>query len=469
MPPPGRFHGNHALVIGASISGLLAARVLSAHFDRVTVLDRDVLPPEPAQRSGTPQGRHGHGLLASGLQGLKALFPLLERDLLRAGAVQGDLVENIRWFQHRRYKARFHSGIEGLFLSRPLLETTIRQQLLEISNVRIIDRTRAVGLLGDGRRVVGVRSQQVGESIRSVLADFVVDASGRLSRSGEWIEALGFRAPPLEEVAVDIGYTTRTFRRLPTHLKGDLGVVLAPAPPRQTRLGFMLALEGDRWIVGLGGRRGDHAPADPQGFLAFAHSLRRPDIYEVVRHAEPLTEPSYIRFPSNLRRRYERLTRFPAAYLVIGDALCSFNPLYGQGMSVAILEALALQESLSGHASLATLWQSFFKQVSRIVSAPWTIAAGGDLAFNGTGPVTPRTEAMNWYLSHVHHAASKDRVVCQRFFEVANLLQPTAALFHPSIAARVFRACLWPERRRSSPRGSSQRVDTKTHSAIGTA
>src|SRR5262249_21488490 len=149
-----------------------------------------------AQRPGAPQGRHGHGLLASGLQGLKALFPLLERDLLRAGAVPGDLVEHIRWFQHRRYKARFHSGIEGLFLSRPLLETTIRQQLFEISNVRIIDRTRAVGLLGDGRRVVGVRSQQAGESIRSVLADFVVDASGRLSRSGEWIESLGFSAPP---------------------------------------------------------------------------------------------------------------------------------------------------------------------------------------------------------------------------------------------------------------------------------
>ena len=442
--PPGRFHGNHAIVIGASISGLLAARVLSAHFDRVTVVDRDVLPSTIDNRRAVPQGQHGHGLLASGLRGLKTLFPAIDQDLLEAGAVPGDVIGNLRWFQHGHYKARFASGLEGLLLSRPLLEGTLRRRVLRLPNVRILDHTRATALVFEQGTVQGVhvRVQQPGEAGTTVTADLVVDASGRGSRSPEWLESFGYGKPAAEEVHVGIGYTTRIFRRSPHDLDGDIGALLTPKPPHEKRVGFMLAMEGNRWMVTLGGWLGHHAPTDPDGYLEFARTLPRPDIYDVIKHAEPLTHAVTYAFPSNLRRRYEAYTRFPGNYLVMGDALCSFNPLYGQGMSVATLEALALRKCLEEASSVREVWRPFFKATGTIIDGPWMIAAGSDFAFDGvTGPKPRGTSVVNWYLGRVHQAASSDRRVCRAFFEVANLLAPAPTLFRPSILARVWREC----------------------------
>ena len=442
-PPPGRFHGNHAIVIGASIGGLLAARVLCAHFDRVTVFDRDTLPSTIANRRGVPQGHHGHGLLASGLSGLKALFPSLEQDLLEAGAVPGDVIGNVRWFQHGYYKAKFASGLDGLLLSRPLLEVTIRRRVQRLTNVRIVDSTRVKGLLVEHGVVKGVRIQQPGETIVEVPADFVVDSGGRGSRTPEWLDELGYGKPKVEEVHVGIGYTTRIYRRLPNDLEGDVGAIIAPRPPDDQRVGFMLAMEGNRWIVALGGWLGNHAPTDPAGYLEFARTLSRPDVYEVIKHAEPLTHAQTFLFPSNLRRHYEKYTRFPGNYLVMGDAMCSFNPLYGQGMSVATLEALALRSALEREPSTRELWRKYFKSASKIIDTPWMIAAGSDFAFDGvTGPKPAGTGFVNWYLERVHRAASTDRRVCRAFFDVANLLAPAPTLFTPSIVARVWRECV---------------------------
>ena len=273
IPPPGRYHGHHAVVIGGSFAGLVAARVLSAHFDRVTVYDRDTLPVKFESRRGVPQGRHGHGLLASGLRGLKALFPDLERELLDGGAIRGDLIGNARWFQHGHYKAKFHSGLEALLLSRPFLEGTVRRQVMKLPNVRIVDNSRVVGLLVSHGRVHGVRVHQPAEPLFPVCADLVVDAGGRGSKSQEWLVELGFPKPDVEEVNVGIGYTTRLYRRLPSDLGGDFAAIIAPQPPREKRVGFMLAMEGDRWIVTMGGWLGNHCPVDPEGFLAFSRTL----------------------------------------------------------------------------------------------------------------------------------------------------------------------------------------------------
>lgn len=450
-PPPGKFQGRHAVVIGASISGLLAARVLSAHFDRVTLFDRDALPSGTENRKGVPQGRHGHGLLASGFQGLKRLFPTLEQELLDAGAVQGDIVGSIRWFQHGHYKAKFQSGVGGLLLSRPLLECTVRRQVARLQNVTIEDNIHVIGLVTHDGRVEGVRLQRP-SWVETVPADLVVDTSGRSSRSPEWLEELGYSRPAVEEVRVDLGYTTRTFRRRPTDLGGDSGAIVAPRPPDEKRAGFILAMEGDRWIVAMGGWLGDHAPTDPEGWLEYARTLARPDIYEVVKDAEPLSDAVKYVFPSNLRRRYDQLTTFPSRYLVMGDALCSFNPLYGQGMSVATLETLTLSDCLNAAASVDDLWRPFFKKAGRVIDTPWTIAAGSDFAFSGvTGTRPSGTGAVNWYMNYVHRAASVDRHVCRTFFDVANLLRPATALFTPAVVARVVRACWFPARAGKQP------------------
>ena len=307
-------------------------------------------------------------------------------------------------------------------------------------------------------RVSGVRTQAVGEEERSWSAELVVDASGRASRSFQWLADLAYDTPPVEQVQVGIAYTTRTFRRRSHELDGDLGAVIAPTPPRQRRIGSILAMEGDRWMVGLSGWTGDHAPVDADGFLEFARSLARPDIYDVIKHATPLTDAAYYPFPSNLRRRYEQLSRFPGGYLVIGDAICSFNPLYGQGMSVATLEALALEACLETAPAAGEVWKPYFKAASRIIDGPWTIAVGGDFAFEGvTGAKPAGNGVLNWYLNHVHKAASIDRRVCRAFFDVANLLAPPPSLLRPSTVARVARACLF-HRASSGPTGS---VDTE--------
>lgn len=434
---------SHAVVIGASMSGLVAARVLSARFDRVTIIDRDSLPDAPENRRGVPQGHHGHGLLASGFATLKELFPRLERDLLADGAVPGDIIGNVRWFQHGYYKAKFASGFNGLLLSRPLLESTLRRHVRDLPNVIVIDKAHVLDLTTDKSRmrVTGIRLQR-NRRISTMDATLVIDASGRASRSADWLEAVGYQRPETQAVAVNLGYTTRTFKRRPHDLNGDLAAILAPKPPEQTRVGFALAIEGERWMVTLGGWSGDHAPTDPQGYLDFARTLSRPDIYDIIKDAEPLTDAVTYVFPSNLRRLYHRLRRFPERYLVIGDALCSFNPFYGQGMSVAALEGFALGECLERHPSLERLWRPFFRSTARIIDTPWTIAAGSDFAFRGiTGAKPVGADLINGYLNYVHRAASTDRAVCRAFFDVANLLKPATTLFAPSVLTRVARAC----------------------------
>ncbi len=441
VDPNRRFLGSHAVVIGAGIGGLLAARVLSEYCVRVTIFDRDELPSAVDNRPGVPQGRHGHGLLASGLRGLNRLFPGFEVELIANGAVPGDVIGRVRWFQHGHYKAKFASGLDGVLLSRPLLETTLRNRVLRIPNVRIQDNTRVVSLVTSGEQVTGVIAQRGSDNPVGCLANLVVDSGGRGSRTPEWLDELGYGRPRSDEVHVGIGYTTRTFRRFPTDLDGDVGAILAPMPPHQKRIGFMLAMEQDRWIVTLGGWLGEHAPTDHDGFLEFARTLVRPDVYDVIKRAQPLTDAVKFGFPANRRRHYELYKRFPGNYLVIADALCSFNPLYGQGMSTATLEAIALRECLRDASSPEFLWRAFFKKASGIVDGPWMIAAGSDFAFEGvTGPKPAGTDFINWYLTQVHRCASTDQVVCRAFFDVANLLAPAPTLFRPSIVARVLRS-----------------------------
>jgi 2-polyprenyl-6-methoxyphenol hydroxylase-like FAD-dependent oxidoreductase len=436
----------HAVVVGASISGLVAARVLSSRFDHVTIIDRDSLPTAIENRRGVPQGHHGHGLLASGLGALATLFPGLEQELIDGGAIPGDVIGDVRWFQHGYYKAKFASDFRGLLLSRPLLEGTLRRLVRALPNVVVLDRAHVMGLATDPTRqfVTGVLVQRANGTAAIVHGALVVDASGRSSRSPQWLEELGYEVPATETVAVDLGYTTRTFKRRSHDLNGDVGAIVGPLPPLKKRVGFMLAMEQDRWMVTIGGWLGDHAPKDLRDYVEFARSLTRPDIYDVIKDAEPLTEAVTYSFASNLRRRFERLSRFPDGYLVMGDAMCSFNPFYGQGMSVAALEAQALEDVLDGNESVRGVWRPFFKVAAHIIETPWAIAAGSDFAFPGVqGRKRAGTDVINWYLARVHRVASSDRELCRTFFDVANLLKPATTLFHPRVVARVVKGMLW--------------------------
>jgi len=258
--------------------------------------------------------------------------------------------------------------------------------------------------------------------------------------------------PKVDSVHIDITYATRLFHRDVADLDGDSAVVFAPTPPHDARLAFMLAVERGRWMVTLGGLRGERPPTDLAGFLAFVRLLPRPDIYNVIRHAIPMGEVVGFGFTDSRRPRYERLRRFPERYVILGDALCSFNPVYGEGMSVAALEALAPRQCLAESASLEHLWQRLRPHLAGIVNPAWRLSVQSDLAYPGVvGPRRILAGAANWYLTKVHQAASTDRTVCRTFFDVANLLVPPTALVHPRIVARVARHAYAGDRPAATP------------------
>ncbi|WP_204056242.1 FAD-dependent oxidoreductase [Microbispora corallina] len=421
----------HAVVIGASMSGLLAAAALGTVAERVTVLDRDELPEGDVHRRGTAQSRHAHGLLARGLQVMEVLLPGLTEELTERGAFGGDLQGDVRWINEGRRLAPARGDMPGLLVSRPLLEGQIRRRVALLPGVELCGGRQVGDLVADGDRVTGVRLV-TGETIG---ADLVVDASGRGSRAPAWLRGLGFPAPEEERVEIDLTYCTRLFRRRPDHLDGDSAVIMA-ATRAAPRAGVALAMEGDRWIVTIGGY-GDAPPSGHDGFVAYARSLPAPDIHELVASAEPLDEGRHHRTPASVRRRYERLARFPHGLAVVGDAVCAFNPIYGQGMSVAAVEALALRE-WAGRGRPA---RELFRSIARVVDRPWEIVVNGDLRLPGVrGRSTPRVRLVNAYLERFHRAAEHDAELGRRFLRVANLIDPPSALVRPACLLRVVRA-----------------------------
>ena len=430
------------------MAGLLAARVLSDHFGRVSLIERDALPALAEQRRGVPQGRHTHGLLASGRNVLEKLFPDISKALLQAGAVTGDITRDSRWFFEGGCLSRPTSGLQGLLMTRPLLEAAVRQRVLANPKIVRRDGLAAEELVVDRKlgRVTGVRAG--GEML---LGDLVVDASGRGSRSPQWLEQLGYEKPAEDVVHIGLGYTSRFFRRKPTDLGGDTAVIIPPTP-KGKRGGVMLAQEGDRWTVTLMAHFGNYAPEDLDGFIAFARTLPAPDIHEVVSRNEPLGEAASARFPASVRWRYERLSRFPAGYLVFGDAICSFNPIYGQGMSVAALQAIELESTLASSAGDLKLAKAFFRRAAKVVEIPWSIAVGADLRIPETvGRRTASVKFINWYMAKLHRAAHTDPVAALAFHRVGNLLAPPPSIMHPRVATRV----LW-ENLRSSRNGATE-------------
>jgi 2-polyprenyl-6-methoxyphenol hydroxylase-like FAD-dependent oxidoreductase len=356
-------------------------------------------------------------------------------------AVYGDVVDQVLWFNHGVYLSNAPSALLGLLVSRPMLEDGVRRRVRQLPNVRLREECNALEPVFDSAagRVTGVRCEAAGGSAgaETLSADLVIDAGGRGSHTSAWLEAHGYGKPREESVQVGIGYMTRLYRRRPEHLAGKNAAILAACPP-DWRMGVILAQEEDRWIVTLGGYLGDHAPADDSGFIEFARSLQKPEIFDVIKDAEPLSSPTPYQFTANLRRHYEELSRFPEGFLVFGDALCSFNPIYGQGMTVACSEALALRECLA--AGPQGLARRFFKAARRLIDIPWQIAVGSDLHNPAVqGKRTAQVRFINWYLAKLYRAAQRDAVLATRFLEVANLTKQPPALLEPRIALRVWK------------------------------
>lgn len=425
----------HAVVIGASIAGLCAAKALATRFDQVTIVERDTLPDQVAARKGLPQANHVHVLLASGQRAMGKLFPGIDDDLLRAGALPIDPGADMAIYRFGRVWGKISIGLTILSFSRPLLDHTLRRRLGEVSNVAIRSGVAVSGLAGSGDRVTGV----VLDDGQTLAADLVVDASGRGSRSDRWLQELGFPAPETVEVKIGVGYATRFFKRENGFLPEGKGIYVLPTLPDK-HAGLVLPIEDDRWLISVGGWHSEY-PRDEEAMDAFAAALPYPRIHEMLKTCEPIGPLYTHSFPSSKRRYFEKLERVPRGYLATGDSVCSFNPIYGQGMTVAMLDALALLDT--------TEPKEFYRRVAENLKVPWRFAVGGDFAFpETTGPRPRGIKLLNRYSRRLQFVATDDPVVRRAFTSVQHLVAPPSELFKPRILTRVLRPLAGAPQRR---------------------
>ncbi len=428
----------HAVVLGASMAGLLAARVLADSYDRVTVVERDRLPVRAQQRRGVPQGRHVHGLLPSGSHVVGELFPGLLDEMVEAGGTKLDDYTRAHLQLDGVHRLSPNVAIEPMYQpSRPFLETGVRSRVRRLSNVEFRDGCDVVGLATDAAsgRVTGARVVNHGGRLAEVLAaDLVVDATGRGSRAPAWLAKLGYEKPAVEEVAVDVRYVSRLVRLAPGAVRETL-TVLGASADRPRGMG-LFAYEDDTWMFTVNGYAGNHPELDYDAMVDFAAGFAPPHMVAALREAEPLGEISTFRYRASRRLRYDRLRRFPAGLLVFGDAMCSFNPIYGQGMSVAALEALALRDCLRrGRHDLA---RRFFRAAAKPIGVAWQMAVGADLALPYVeGPRPLPVRLVNSYVGRMLVAAEHDPVVAERFLRVSSFLMKPPMMMTPRIVARV--------------------------------
>ncbi len=416
--------GKRAIVIGAGIGGLAAAAALARHFDDVTIIERDAIPADVAARPGTPQSNHPHGLLVGGQRALCELFPAIDQDLANAGAVplRGgiDIREELPGFDpcfpHRDL------GWVGYAMSRPLIELVVRRRVSGLPNVDVRCETN------------------VGTAM-TLQADLVIDASGRGTPALDFLKATGRPQPEQTSIGVDINYATTTFA-VPNGERDWKLVITVPEMPESTRTGYLMPIEGDRWMVLISERHVEPSSPDPKDFLDLVRRLRTPTIFDAIKNAKPLDRIHRFGFPESLWRHYERLVDLPRGLLVLGDAMCRFNPVYGQGMTIAAQEASLLkdllQERNAAKDSLDGLERAFYIHALPSVAAAWSLSAAPDFIDPRTRGERPADlEDSLRFRAGLLRLAAADSDVHKLYLGVRNLIEPTSKLRDPDLVRRI--------------------------------
>ena len=449
-----------AIVLGASIAGLLTARVLCEHFAEVVLLERDELPDRPAPRKGTPHAVHPHGLLARGREILEMLFPGFSDALIEQGAIAGDVATDAAIDANGRRFAQRDSGLMALAVSRLAIEAELRRRVRALPGIRIVANVDVLAPVHDssGGRVTAVRyrCRAAARDEHLMTAGLVVDCTGRGSHSPVWLRDWGYEQVPEERVVIGLCYTSAYFRR-DASARPPLAAIIGAATPELPRPYALIAQEpgddgGARWVATVGGYAGDHVEPTLEAMRDRACAVGISEIASLAERGEAIGPVIRYGFPHSQRRRYERLQRFPRGYLLLGDALASFNPIYGQGITSAASQAIALDAALAGGEE--GIAKRFFRGAAKVIDAPWQLAVGGDLALPTVpGPRPLAVRIINAYIARLQRAATHDAEVALAFIRVIHLVAAPASLFAPSVLLRVL---FGGDRRRSASLATQQ-------------
>jgi len=471
-----------ALIMGGSMAGLWAARVLADHFDQVTIIERDQLPSEPVHRAGVPQARQYHILLRRGRLIMQELFPGLDEELKAAGAIEADLAKDVKILLRGHWLNQNPSGHFVLSCSRVLLETAIRGRLRDHKNIKFVEGAEVIGLCaeksglcaeksglcaeksglcaekrGSKQVITGVKvrwrqasNEQTDDQIDDQTnkptlfkADFVVDATGRNSRTPKWLVELGYDVPEKSIVNSFLGYATRRYRK-PAEWQADWDMMLiSSTPPHQPRSGTIFPEEDNKWVVLLAGANKEYPPTDEEGFAQFARTVA-PEFHEAISAAEPITPIYGYRRTENQRYHYEKMADWPERFIVVGDAYCSFNPIYGQGMTVSAMTAVALGEELKkSKGNLDGFASKFKNKIAKVVHPVWLLATSADVQWPETVGMQKQdnigTRFAQWYFNQLIDALPHDDEIRMTFSDVNQLVKPIFTLFRPNMMARVMR------------------------------
>ncbi|HTQ17032.1 MAG TPA: 2-polyprenyl-6-methoxyphenol hydroxylase-like oxidoreductase [Mycobacterium sp.] len=451
--------GEHAVVLGASMAGLVAARALADFFETVTVVERDALSDTADNRRGVPQGRQIHGLLLRGARALEELFPGILDELVGAGAPSLDYRDlskvHFDMGGHLALQSGSAEGLRAYTPSRSFLESHVRRRVRAIPNIELVDNHDVVDVTSNTRRdrITGARIvNRHSRSESELSADLVVDATGRGARTPAVLERLGYARPAEDDVVIHLMYVSQLLR-MPPELLHECGCLVAPVAGRPTGMA-MLRYEHDTVMFSVFGMAGNDPPVGCSAMCAFAEKFAPVHVLAAIRAAEPLGEAAQHRFPSSRWRRYDKARLLPEGLLVVGDAVCSFNPIYGQGMTVAALEALELRECLSR--GTTDLPRRFFRATAKPIGRAWQLAAGGDLSLpeiKGTPPLS--TRLLSGYIDRLLTAAEYDVAAFEQFLRVAWLVDSPMRLLHPSMMVRA--ASAKRRRQKSPPLGTATR------------
>ncbi|MEU6313974.1 FAD-dependent oxidoreductase [Streptomyces sp. NPDC047014] len=434
----------HAVVIGGSMAGLLAAAVLAEHA-RVTIIDADALPEGPVPRRGLPQARHVHVMWSGGARAIERILPGITDDWTAAGALRRSLPADLVTMTAQGWIPRRPEMQFSISCSRDLLDAVVRARVTALPGVSTLQNSRVRALEGSAARITGVRVDTPEEEGRSLAADLVVDASGRGSRSPAWLQALGVRGIRQAEVDSGLVYATRIFEAPAGAHEAGFPIVNVQSDPRVPvpgRTATIVPIENGQWQATLSGTRGGRPTGDPDAFIPFARSLRDPIVGRLLEGRKPLSDVAVTRGNANRRIFFEKAA-LPDGFFAVGDSVATFNPLYGQGMTVAAQGLLAVRDLLRVAGIVPPgLGRAAQRAIAPQVATAWDLATSQDILYPGATGMRPRTGAglLNAYVSRLMTGATTREALTAAFLQVITMSSGPTHWLRPSVVWHVLRA-----------------------------